>query len=1026
MKKSKSLSLFSIILIVILLQGLNSCKLVQHPDSIREGFINPPDSCKPGVYWYFMDGNLDKGAVTRDLESMKDAGIGYVLFLEVNVGVPRGRIDFLSDEWQDIFTHAVRECERLGIRLILGSGPGWAGSGGPWVKPEESMMHLVARDTIVSGPSLFNTILPLPAPRTPYFGEGSLTPSLRELRNKWYEDVRILAFPMPEKNARIDRIDEKALYYRAPYTSVEGVLPYIPFYDGKESDQKAIVNKGKIIDLTYLLQKDGSINWNVPPGKWVILRFVKRNNGAVTRPAPVPGLGFEADKLDTAAFRAHYNNYIGRLIEKVKPLRGENGGGWTMIHIDSWEMGSQNWTNRFIEEFIRRRGYDPILYLPVYAGYIVNSDELSERFLWDIRQTANELVLQNHAEWFRETGRKNGFKLSIEPYDMNPSSDIDLGAVADVPMCEFWSDGFGYNSSFSCFESTSAAHLTGKPVVAAESFTADGSEAWKKYPGNMKNQTDWAFAMGINRLIFHTFAHKPYGDSLRPGVTMGPYGVHWDRGQTWWPMVGDYHEYISRAQYLLSLGSPVADILFLTPEGAPQVFLPPADALEGTSNMPDKKGYSFDACSPALLIKHATVREKRIIFPGGASYRILILPYIKSMTPELVKKIELLVKNGASVLGLPPNYSPSLSSYPQCDNDVRNTVGAVWGEEQGTKAMNSHFYYSGTMYWPKIDISYDIPLVQNPVKPVIYPKYKIIEALLRSVSIAPDFISAGNYRFIHRKLPDREVYFVSNRSPVSREDSCRFRDGTFKAEQWNPLTGSIKELRDISKIHSGVSIKLDLEPYESTFIVFYKPEEGFVRDSLRTPVMLVRKVAETIPGPWNIRFADIRSGAKTITSDSLPDWSRQTDNDIRYYSGKAVYTTSFRFTKPKISGNERLYIDLGKVRNICRIRLNSKDLGVLWTDPWRKDVTSIIKNGRNELEVEVINLWINRLIGDEEKPWDGVTDGKWPAWLTEGVPRTSGRVTFTTHRFYKAGDPLSESGLLGPVNIITESSVPVK
>ncbi len=191
---------------------------------------------------------------------------------------------------------------------------------------------------------------------------------------------------------------------------------------------------------------------------------------------------------------------------------------------------------------------------------IVNSVEISERFLWDIRQTSNELIIENHAVRFKELGRRNGFRLSIEPYDMNPAADLDLGIVADVPMCEFWSDGFGFNSAFSCIEATSIAHVTGAPVVAAEAFTADSHEAWKKYPGNMKNQGDWAFCMGINRFIYHTFAHKPYDDKYRPGMTMGPYGVHWDRGQTWWPMAEAYHKYISRCQYILSQGKPVADI----------------------------------------------------------------------------------------------------------------------------------------------------------------------------------------------------------------------------------------------------------------------------------------------------------------------------------------------------------------------------------------------------------------------------------------------------------------------------------
>ena len=338
-------------LIFILSFILFSCSTGKPGDYLKKGFFNPPDSARPGVYWYFMDGNLDRKAMTADLESMKRAGIGYALFLEVNVGVPRGKVDFLSEKWQELFKHAVKEAERLGIRIILGSGPGWAGSGGPWVTPAQSMMHLVASDTTLFGPALFNSVLPLPEPKKPFFGEGSLTQNLKLQRDAWYEDVFVLAFPTPIFKSHIDRIDEKALYYRAPYTSQPGVLPYLPAPAAFPEIYGSTIDQNKIVDLTGLLQRDGGMQWQVPAGKWTIMRFVKRNNGAVTRPAPEPGLGFESYKFDTASFDVHYNAYIGKLINKVLPVKSNTGGGWTMIHIDSWEMGSQNWSNDFREQF---------------------------------------------------------------------------------------------------------------------------------------------------------------------------------------------------------------------------------------------------------------------------------------------------------------------------------------------------------------------------------------------------------------------------------------------------------------------------------------------------------------------------------------------------------------------------------------------------------------------------------------------------------------------------------------------------
>ncbi|MCF6333011.1 MAG: hypothetical protein L3J11_06980, partial [Draconibacterium sp.] len=275
-------------------------------DNLKKNFKNPPDSARPGVYWYFMDGNLSREGMTKDLESMKAAGIGNVLFLEVNVGVPRGKVDFLSDEWQELFKHAVKECERLGIEFTLGSGPGWAGSGGPWVKPEQSMRHLVASSTNVRGPAEFNEKLQKPDPRKPYFGEGALTASLKKQWKDYYEDVFVLAFPTPKVKRQIADADEKALVYRAPYTSRKGVKPYLPAPARFESIPGAAIDTSKIIDLTDKLQADGQLIWKVPEGNWTIMRFGKRNNGAVTRPAPTPGLGFEVDKFDTTAFNVHF------------------------------------------------------------------------------------------------------------------------------------------------------------------------------------------------------------------------------------------------------------------------------------------------------------------------------------------------------------------------------------------------------------------------------------------------------------------------------------------------------------------------------------------------------------------------------------------------------------------------------------------------------------------------------------------------------------------------------------------------
>ncbi|MBN2296059.1 MAG: hypothetical protein JXM70_26745, partial [Pirellulales bacterium] len=654
---------------------------------LEKDFKTPPDSARPGVYWYFMDGNLSRTEMTADLESMKKVGLGNLVFLEVNVGVPRGPVDFMSDEWQGLFAHAVHEAERLGIDITLGSGPGWAGSGGPWGKPEQAMQHLLFSVVETKGPAKFDAVLPVPEQRPTTWGKR-LT--------DFYEDLIVYAFP--RRNPIITNVNEKALYERNPYTSKPGVKPYLPTTSHYiEPGPDEIISSSELVDISDNLKPGGRLQWDVPAGDWTIVRMVRRATCAETRPAPKPGLGLECDKFDAAALEAHLANYYDKLLKKIGPRKDRHG--WTAVHIDSWEMGAQNWTKNFLAEFKKRRGYDAKPYLLAYTGRAVGGLERSERFLWDVRLTAQELVLENHAGHLKKLGRRHGFELSIEPYDMNPTADLELGAVADVPMCEFWSDGLGYDSSFSCIEATSVAHTMGRPIVAAEAFTAGGAEKWRQYPWSMKNQGDWAFCIGINRFVYHTFAHKPLGEAYRPGMTMGPYGVHWDRGQTWWPMVKSYHEYVSRCSHLMRQGVTVSDILYLTPEGAPHVFRAPASALDGVGLLADKKGYGFDGCSPGILMAKANVQNGRIAFPGGTSYRLMVLPQVETMTPELLTKIESLIKAGATVVGVQPVKSPSLSNYPQCDTAVSELAKNIWGGLNVPKEITKRQYGQGTIYY---------------------------------------------------------------------------------------------------------------------------------------------------------------------------------------------------------------------------------------------------------------------------------------------------------------------------------------
>lgn len=639
---------------------------------LARDFESPPPESRPWVYWYFNDGHLSRDGMTADLEAMKAAGIGGGIFLEVNLGLPTGPVPYMSGPWQDLLKHAKSEAERLGLQLAFGAGPGWCGTGGPWVAPEHAMQHLVASETNVTGPAKFEAPLPRPQPRKPFFGEGTLTPELREAWQSFYRDEAVIAFPTPAGGYRILEVDEKALFHRAPFSSAKNVKPFLT-PDTTVLPPGQAIPSDRVVELTAKLAPDGRLVWDVPAGNWTIVRLGRTLTGQTTRPAPKPGLGFESGKFERASLDAHFTNFFERLMQTAGPIKGD-GTGLTTLHFDSWEMSSQNWSETFRAEFKRRRGYDPVRFAPAMFGRAVDSVEISERFLWDLRRTAQELVVANHLEYLRELGRRHGLLLSCEPYDMNPAGDLTLAACADVPMAEFWSKGYGFATEYSAVQAVSIAHTGGRNVIGAEAFTSH-QDAWRQHPGSMKDQGDWALCAGINRIVFHRFQHQPQEGRL-PGMTFGPYGVHWDRTQTWWEFAPAYHTYLSRCQTMLRQGLPVADILYLDGEGAPRVFLAPPSALQ--DGFPDRRGYNFDACAPDTLLARASVRDGRIVFPDGMSYRVLVLPRSETMSLPLLKKIGELARAGATIVGAPPKRTPGLERYPDCDLEIRKLAAGVW------------------------------------------------------------------------------------------------------------------------------------------------------------------------------------------------------------------------------------------------------------------------------------------------------------------------------------------------------------
>ena len=1085
-------------------------------------FAAPPASAKPWVYWYFMDGNLDRAGMTADLDAMQKAGIGGAIFLEVNLGLPRGPVDFMSPTWLDLVAHAVHEADRRNIQIAMGAGPGWCGTGGPWITPDLAMQDLVGSATNVVGPGVFSATLPQPLPREPFFGENTLTPELKKEWREFYRDTAVLAFRTVDTTNRIGDIDEKALYYRAPFSSQAGVKPFLPGLENISTRPAAdAIQLADEVDLTKRLSSDGHLDWNIPPGRWTLMRFGRALTGQTTRPAPMPGLGFESDKFDRAALDAHFAADVQKLLDKTGP-RTNPAGGLTMLHFDSWEMNSQNWSPHFPAEFLKRRGYEPLKYLPALTGRVVGSPEISERFLWDLRRTAQELVVENHVGHLKQLAHKNGLTLSVEPYDMNPAGDLTLGRVADVPQCEFWN--LGFDSEYSVIEAASIAHTGGRKIVAAEAFTSNPGEDWQACPATLKAQGDWAFCAGVNRFDFHRFQAQP-GTNRWPGMTMGPYGVHWDRTQTWWSMVPAYHEYLTRCQFLLQQGVNVADVCFLAGEGAPYVFRPPDSATSG--HPADHGGYNFDGCAPETLLERAEVKNGKIVFPGGTAYRILVLPEQRTMTPALLRKIESLVRAGATVFGPPPAASPSLEDYPRCDRTIKNMAKELWGDCDG-QTVFAHACGQGRVVWR-----------QTEVKPMAeYGDFAAVTNVLQTMGVAPDFASDGPVRFTHRRDGDTDIYFLANREAQAVETSCLFRVAGRPPELWNPETGEISTLPIYAANGNGISVPLRFEENGSCFVVFrppikhFDPVIGFSREgrpanpptrrsliqilkarygvpgdvvrtrdvraklqalldrsgntfqvgklaegddpaygtvktlvveysvagqpsvaSGRDPEMInlvagtaaparaaeVRRdrsgrleiaawkpghyeiniagekplaadivaapAALEIRGDWEVRFPPCWGAPAAISLNHLISLSESTNAGVKYFSGTATYTNSFDWNPVAKTGTSESWLDLGAVQVMADVKLNGHELGVLWHPPFRVNITGALLPGRNSLEIQVADLWPNRMIGDAALP-------------------AAEQFTWSSYMPFNKNSPLPKSGLLGPVKIQAAETMP--
>ena len=1042
-----------------------ACSLTGEKNSsfsqIESGFKSVPDSVQLAVYWYWMSDNISVEGVQRDLESMKKVGVNRAFI--GNIGgqnVPYGDVKILTPEWWEVTHAALKKATELDIEIGIFNSPGWSQSGGPWVKPEQSMRYLGSADTTISGGSEVQIKLPVVTPfelidlrkrsltnpeqrgqtedvrilaypltkdagsfkKTWQFQKKQAEPLVFDMKMNQPETVRTLLFTTDKpikteaelfvKEGDNFRLLKKIVLDRSNFSLNVGFNPTAPIVisipETKSDNFRLVfVNDGvgemdvtlssqpqierypekslakmfqrplpmfkdylwdkqpdvpetlsvapeKVIDVTGFV-KNGILTWNVPEGDWVISRMSMLTTGVTNGPASPEGTGLEIDKMSKKHVAAHFDAYIGEILRRIPEADRKT---FRVVVEDSYETGGQNWTDDMIDYFKTAYGYDPVPYLPVLKGVVVGNPDLSDRFLWDLRRLIADKVAYDYVAGLREVSNKNGLTTWLENYGHwgFPGEFLQYGGQSDEIGGEFWSEG-----SLGDIENraaSSCAHIYGKRKVWAESCTA-GGKAFQRYPYLMKQRLDRFFTEGINATLLHLYIQQPEETKL-PGIN-APFGNEFNRKNTWFNHMDVFGAYLKRCNFMLQQGLYVADVAYFIGEDAPK--------MTGETNPALPKGYSFDYINAEVLLNRATVKDGKLVMPDGMQYKLLVLPPLETMRPQLLRKIKEMVTNGLVVLGPAPQRSPSMVDFPKADQEVKELAAGLWGD--GSLACN---------------------LVG---KGKVYAAGQDIQKILDEMGVVPDLSLANNPNanvlFIHRTLPEGEAYFVSNQSEEVLKFNPSFRVSGLVPEFWSPVTGETRELTEFSADKVSTTVPLTLQPLESAFIVFRskgKPSKN------SAPNFPEKNVLLTLNEPWEVTFNGLNV-PQPMTLNSLQDWTNSEDKTLRYFSGTANYKTTFTLAQKP---NPPVSIDLGKVMVMAKVKINGEYIGGIWTPPYRLNITSAVKEGANTLEVEVVNNWINRLIGDLNLP-------------------ENERSTWTITNPWKIDTPLQSSGLLGPVTI---------
>ena len=754
----------------------------------------------------------------------------------------------------------------------------------------------------------------------------------------------------------VERYPEKTLakMFQTP-------LPYWHEYQWpvqpEVGDPSLVIDPGKVLDISAFLQGDRLV-WKAPAGEWTILRTGMLPTGVTNSPADPEATGLEIDKMSRKHVEAHFEAFMGEIYRRIP---AEDRACWKVVVQDSYETGGQNFTDDFLSEFQARYGYDPLPFLPAYEGYVVGSEDRSDRFLWDLRRLIADKVAYDYVGGLREVCHKYGLTTWLENYGHwgFPGEFLQYGGQSDEIGGEFWS--FGDLGNIENRAASSCGHIYGKQKISAESFTSGGTP-FSCYPAMMKQRGDRFFTEGINNTLLHVYISQP-SEEREPGMNAW-FSSEFNRLNTWYPQMDLFTSYLKRVNYMLQQGLNIADVAYFIGEDAPK--------MTGIVDPELPKGYQFDYINAEVIERDLFVKDGLLTLPHGTQYRILVLPKLETMRPELLAKIKKLIEDGAVVLGPAPKRSPSGESFPTADRQVEKLAGELWSGLDGrsvkaVKRGKGELLFGMTM-----------------------------EEALKYIGCVPDcgLPADAPVLYGHRSAGDADIYFISNQKDEMIEIRPEFRIRSRQPELWDATTGRIRTLPAYEETAAGTVVPLKLYPYESAFVVFRRPATKAEGTGLQLNYPVLQTLVR-LDAPWKVSFEEKRRGPASQTFARLEDISKNENPDIRYYSGTIWYETEFKLKK-KPEGE--LYLNLNDVGVMAKVKINGQYAGGVWTAPYRVNVTDLVRKGKNKVEIEVVTTWMNRLIGDS------------------GLPESE-RKTWTPCNSWKPADTLQKSGLIGPVYI---------